>query len=857
LQELEELSRFDDLLWAKSNPIKPLLAHMVDVGVCMRSYLDAPYTSGVLSLLAELLGCSKEAATDISSYVASLHDIGKAVSHFQKKDELLWAAWKSRFSNLTSFLWEDFRHEVYGEQILRKMWEDNGFFKDDRLCGMFATVIRLHHQGKPVVIRRDNNAFWLGIQINLEAVLRDVFKPRFDFVQCRNLSAAGLLLSGLVILCDWVASSKAYDNLIYSGNLKDYIIYSVETAQRTLRSYGLVSDTRFPIASRFCDMWPEIPKDGLRPIQRACETLPLAPLTIIEAPMGEGKTEAALYLAGRLCQKYGKSGIYMALPTAATSNQMFGRVEKMLGRLDVAGLRLLHGMAWVVEDEMIQGSDFSMLEAQTASEAADWLRPLRKGMLAGSAVGTVDQAMKSALCIKYGALRFVGLSNKVLIVDEIHAYDTYMSVIIARLLSWCNALSIPVILLSATMQDAQKMKYLGCYGGNDAAKLDSAYPLLTSVFQDGTVEQYPVEEVHMHREYRFLLHEFTDDAAVLADFAVRKVANGGNLCMMLNTVKRAQEVYEQVKERADGETLILLFHARFTASRRAAIERECLSLFGKGDGCKRPVKAILVCTQVVEQSLDIDFDGMISEIAPVDLLLQRAGRVHRHPRSRPSSMATPLIDVIIPPRDEAKEPKARFGVNALIYQAYILKKTEDFLLRQVVIRMPEDIRHCINAVYAGENGHLEYLNAYVMMNTKNEMQTADAAAVTLPVPVQDVFFADNCLHWRMSLSDADQGDFASLSYAATRQGQDSIRVALLDESLYQRALSQELGSADIKAIYLQSVSISAKKVADAENRIKSGILKGLVLLANSDSNQYKAGEYAFSYDDEYGVRDSC
>ena len=855
MQELEELSRFDDLLWAKSNPLRPLLAHMVDVGVCMRSYLDTPYASGIIGLLADLLDCSREAATDISSYVASLHDIGKAVSHFQKKDELLWAAWKSRFSNLTSFLWEDFRHEVYGEQILRKLWEDNGFFEDDRLCGMFATVIRLHHQGKPVVYRRDNNAFWSAIQVNLEAVLRDIFKPRFELIRCRNLSATGLLLSGMVILCDWVASSKTYDNLIYSGNLKEYIVQSAETAHRTLKSYGLVSDTRFPGVSLFCDMWPEIPKDGIRPIQRACETLPLSPLTIIEAPMGEGKTEAALYLAGRLCQEYGKSGIYMALPTAATSNQMFGRVEQMLSRLDIAGLRLLHGMAWVVEDEMVQGNDFSMLEAQTAAEAADWLRPLRKGMLAGNAVGTVDQAMKSALCIKYGALRLVGLSNKVLIVDEIHAYDTYMSVIIARLLSWCNAFSIPVILLSATMQDAQKMKYFSCYGASDSTILEPAYPLLTSVFQDGTVVQHPVEEVHMRREYRFFLREFADDTASIADFAVSKVIEGGNLCVMLNTVKQAQEVYEQVKERADRETLVLLFHARFTASRRADIERKCLSLFGKGEGSRRHPKVILVCTQVVEQSLDIDFDGMISEIAPIDLLLQRVGRVHRHPHSRPFLMKMPAIDIILPPRDDTKEPKARFGVNALIYQAYILKRTEDFLLGQSVIRMPEDIRQCVNAVYAGENEHLEYLNAYVMMNTRNEMQTADAAAVTLPEPIRDVFFADGSMNWRMSLSDADQGDFASLSYAATRQGQDSIRVAMLDESLYQKALSQELGSDDIKAIYLQSVSISAKKVADAENRITSGILKGLVLLARSDSNQYKAGEYTFSYDDEYGVRD--
>lgn len=722
---------------------------------------------------------------------------------------------------------------------------------------MFATVIRLHHQGHKVVPRQDNNPFWSVIQENLEAVMRGTFNPQFRSLKCNNLSASGLLLSGLVILCDWVSSSKAYDNLLYTGDLDEYIECSENTALKTLHVFGLVNDINIPHLNSFNDMWPDIPPDGLRPIQKACEGLPLAPLTIIEAPMGEGKTETALYLAYRLCQAYNKSGIYMALPTSATSNQMFGRVDEMLRRQNIDGLRLLHGMAWVVEDEIVQaGTDFSALDSSEASEAADWLRPLRKGLLAGNAVGTVDQAMKSALCIKYGVLRWVGLSNKVLIIDEIHAYDTYMSVIIARLISWCNVLSIPVILLSATMQDAQKKKYLNCYGVSASMKLEPAYPLMTTVLQDGRIEQLPVEKVHMRREYSFILREFGDDAAALADFVVQKVSQGGNICVMLNTVKRAQEVYEQVKERTGEETLLLLFHARFTASRRAEIERKCLCLFGKKEGSRRVEKAILICTQVVEQSLDIDFDGMISEIAPVDLLLQRAGRVHRHSHSRPSLMAVPLIDIIIPPSDDTMDPKDRFGINALIYQAFILKRTEDYLSKHSVIRMPEDIRQCINTVYADENEHMEYLNAYIMMSTGRELQTADAAAVILPEHEEGVFFADSNLHWRMSLSDDDQGDFASLSYAATRQGQDSIRVALLEDPLYQKALSLDLDSHSVKAVFLQSIGISAKKIKDAEPRIKSGILKGLIPLLRNDSSPYQAGQYLFTYDDEYGVRDT-
>lgn len=229
-----------------------------------------------------------------------------------------------------------------------------------------------------------------------------------------------------------------------------------------LQASGLYRQ-RNPGGRTFCEVWPNIPPEGMRPLQKEVERLFLQTeerisLVLLEAPMGEGKTEAGLYAALQMARQWKKTGFYVGLPTSATANQMAGRMRELLafhGREEP--VRLLHAMAWLVDGET---PGDPVIHTEDAAIARRWLEPLRRGLLSSYAVGTVDQAMMAVLPVKYGVLRLLGLSGKALVIDELHAYDVYMSEILFCLLQWCRALEIPVVLLSATLPPE---KSASCY----------------------------------------------------------------------------------------------------------------------------------------------------------------------------------------------------------------------------------------------------------------------------------------------------------------------------------------------------------------------------------------------------------
>jgi CRISPR-associated endonuclease/helicase Cas3 len=257
--------------------------------------------------------------------------------------------------------------------------------------------------------------------------MKTLFAPDFSAVQsCRHLDAACVTVWGLVVLSDWLASGQeAFRQIPESLSPEEYISASREAALRAVEAAKLADGARLPDGV-FTDLWPELAA-GLRPVQASCEVLTRgwspenAPgLILIEAPMGEGKTEAALYLAARLMHVWGKSGFYMALPTAATSNSMYARLRDFLNGHGMGGLRLMHAQSWMVEDGLDGGE----------GEARTWLAPKKRAMLSQYAVGTVDQAMMGVLRVRSGVVRLLGLAGKVLILDEVHAYDAYMQGII-------------------------------------------------------------------------------------------------------------------------------------------------------------------------------------------------------------------------------------------------------------------------------------------------------------------------------------------------------------------------------------------------------------------------------------------
>ena len=814
-----------------------LRTHLLTAGICARTYLHAPSSQVVLSYLSDKWNTTSEGAVSRVSYLCAVHDIGKAHPSFQQKDP----EWAGRIGEAGAELElnrelfrEKFRHEYYSAKVMKRIWKRKGLSSRER--ELWSTVLSLHHQRPVPALGNEpepRNPEWITIQDALEDEMAAFFLKDEKLTHPDNMDAAGMLITSLIILSDWVASSGLMED---AEGMEIRMIE--ERAERTMRLYGLISDHVFPDIADFHQMWPGISRP--RPLQLACDVLqPDAALTIIEAPMGEGKTEAALYLAARQCDASDRRGVYMALPSQATSNQMHTRMDAMLDVVDYDKTRLLHGNAFLYEETAFHTED--------ELTALKWTRPTRMGLLGANAVGTVDQAMAAVLLSKFSVIRLAGLMNKVLIIDEIHAYDMYMSKILEILLCWCRDLDIPVILLSATLQSAQKTRYLSCFGAEP--ELSDAYPLITQVSPVGETVQMPVE-ASSHYSYTFTPVCFDESTDALAEVSLGRVEEGGCYAILVNTVRRAQEIYQSLLQRKPNDVELFLFHGRFTVKDRERIEKKCVEAFGR-DRSHRPQKGILVATQVVEQSIDLDFDGMISELAPVDLLLQRAGRLHRHREyARPKGFESPVLEVMMPQPGKTDNLERRYGGSGYVYEPFLLYNTEELLKNEKQVRIPEDIRGVIETVY--RNVTDENRETWLKRQFKGELEKSQAQGCSWPLPEEDSFFP---MEKQPIMYVSDQGDgFENTSEASTRLGDDSVRIAFCSDTDFRSALSGTADPETVRRIYMSSVSVRLNgRLREGEDvvHVQRGKLAGFWCLKGESGA--RSGDYMIKNDSVLGI----
>ena len=829
---------YDTFLWAKSDPFVSLYTHMLCVGICAQELILAPSSECYLSFLKDSFGYDSGQVKNIIGYVCSLHDIGKAHPLFQRKAEKQYEQWKkggfgSLFQNEIEI--EPFRHEYYSGKILKRIWAESDI--DPDASELFASIIELHHQKrKPRRIKEPKATEWSFIQRQLECRMSDFFLNNTDLIFPHNTDATGMLITGILIIADWIASSSFFD--LVEGKTNDEIRKHSRTVIERL---GLISDGTKLKCGSFQETWPDI--DEPRPIQQVCEDLdPSAILTIIEAPMGEGKTEAALFFAARVSQYYRKRGFYMALPTQATSDQMHQRINGLLNAHGIREARLLHGNAKLFEE-------VDHFQTEDDTEAMKWMRPLRMGLLEENGVGTVDQVMAAVLLSRFSMIRFVGLENKVLIIDEIHAYDMYMSEIIGKLLEWCRALQIPVILLSATLQDSQKQRYLKCFAAK-SVDTSKGYPLLTQVLPEGDLIEKEARASSI-KEIVFISERIGYDPETIADRAMEKVAYGGCIALIMNTVKHAQEVFLACKLIKPEDVELILFHGRFPVGRRKEIESICVRKFGKKRD-ERPLKGILIATQVVEQSIDLDFDCMFSEIAPIDLLLQRAGRVHRHTcNARPEKMVRPEIVVLLPNELDTNDIKKRFGSSGVIYEPFVLSNTESIIGNGLKIELPNDVRDIIEKAYNSVTAENIKAHFSMMLEQGSMKNKADACIYT--DPKEDTFFPIE-RPFPFILAATDDG-YDGNAETATRLGNDQIRIAFCSEDQF-KAVKNETDTLEMdRSIYLNSVSVRIYPGdIDEAKAIKAqkGMLRGIYLV--NGERYSELGNYRLYNDIDLGVR---
>lgn len=819
-------------LWAKSEPRHPLPCHLLDVGTVAETLVSAGPFEGTKRRFEQATGCPEYAVIPWLAYLSSLHDLGKCHPEFQGQGgpELMRALVEKDLGCRRTLI--SFRHEAVSAAWVMDRLIEEGW--PAPAANALAAAIRGHHGNFAAEAAADSpgkGQRWLELRAELARVMRDVFRPPLWTAQAFiDHSAAGLLLSGLIVLSDWIASNSELFTLGWEGaEVAEYLPVSRARARAAVRRLGLAETGLRGICGDFRSMWPEIAEP--RRLQDAVESAEaggMTPgLTIIEAPMGEGKTEAALYLAMRWISRGAASGIYVALPTAATSNQMFGRVRELLKRHDAMaadGLQLVHGASWLLDRNTPETAPTLVDEADPdAGELAlDWFRPRKRSLLGAFAVGTVDQAEMSVLNVKHGFLRLYGLAQKVLVIDEVHAYDAYQTEIIRRLLAWCRALGTPVIVLSATLPAHRKEELLKAYAPESGPlREETAYPLITHVSLDGTVAFHPVLGSARKSTVNVVPHPglLHDPEATAQLVAQRVLAVGGCHVVIANTVGSAQEIYRCVERElsASGRNDIdlRLFHARFPAGTRQAIEEDVLSLYDKRSlspaaGTRRPERAILVATQVVEQSLDLDFDEMYSQIAPIDLLLQRSGRLHRHDRSSRPTGLDATLHVLLPNMGSMD-----FGPTARVYHPYVLARTAQCLQRSAW-HFPADMRGLVEGVYGPSKEDETELSMLGEQWRKEEAADADKALQYLiPEPLQAGY---KLARLRAGAYTENDGNIRTYFTARTRIGEESLRAVLLEGDEFEDVLrSRKAPERDVlEEIMLRAVSLPVWWLANAE-----------------------------------------
>ncbi len=548
-----------------------------------------------------------------------------------------------------------------------------------------------------------------------------------------------MLLTGLLIMADWIASNPYYFPLIDIDSAGSFDIYPerIEIAWEKFNKQNMqpwAPDCYVANSDSFSKRFKYIAKD-IKPNDVQKQFMDIINHTdgkgvyILEAPMGYGKTEAALYAAEALATKTGASGIFFGLPTQATTNGIFTRLipwARSQSEETVQTINLAHGMAELNDDyrDLFEGNAEISSDEDQNLIVHEWFRGRKQKLLADFVIGTVDQLLLAGLSRKHVMLRHLGLAGKVVILDECHAYDAYMNHYMDCVLRWLGSYGVPVIILSATLPAKRRTEIVTAYIGeknlkseDEKWKTSRGYPLLT--WTDGN-EPNSLEIPYTGKKTPVTIKKISDDSVI--ENLSEALADGGCAGVIVNTVKRAQELSQIIEESIPGVT-VLLFHSQFIAPDRAEREKDLLERIGKNSTPEQRNKLVIVGTQVLEQSLDIDFDFLITDLCPMDLLLQRIGRLHRHERIRPEKLKQAQCVVLGASDEDLVEQ------SVLIYGRWILAQTKALLPDEIIL--PNDIPDLVQETYKDSDQHENDWNAYRMQILKQQNK-ADQFCISKP-----------------------------------------------------------------------------------------------------------------------------
>jgi CRISPR-associated endonuclease/helicase Cas3 len=617
--------------------------------------------------------------------LAALHDIGKVSPGFQAKCEAWLVRWRLRDQAVKEgWSVRESDHAKISQFTVQSLFRNSHLHP-------WAAAVGAHHgriKGERVRVGEP----WEAARLRLAANLTQEFAPLPD----QPPSDAILwLVAGLITVADWIGSNEIYFPL-------DARWDPPERRQRARKALTAINWNSVEVRrwAGFPDIFPEIPQANS--LQTTTAQLVESPgIYVIEGPMGCGKTEAALAAAYQLLAAGKATGLYFALPTQVTSNRIHLRVQPFVKRISVhpEDVRLAHGASWLAESE-------PPLELRPASSDPDaqvdaragrsWFASAKRALLTPYGVGTIDQALLGIVAAKHFFVRQFGLAGKVVILDEVHSYDLYTGTLIGVLVKRLRELQCTVIILSATLTGKRRRELLGLAHDQPVS---AAYPLVSGIA--GSVIERPCEPPPSKT-----IQIRSVSSALPVQEAIDRARRGECLLWIRNTVDAAQETYRALQSaNFEGGPSTGLLHSRFPFFRREQLENDWMNQLGKDPGT-RPNGCILVSTQVAEQSVDIDADLLITDLAPTDMLLQRIGRLWRHDRpTRPCAQPEVWIQMPQPAEAALRDMSKRqllqaLGKSARVYAPYVLLRSLQQWDGRAAITLPGDIRAILEATYA-------------------------------------------------------------------------------------------------------------------------------------------------------------
>jgi CRISPR-associated endonuclease/helicase Cas3 len=646
--------------------------------------------------------------------------------------------------------------------------------------------------------------------------------------------------------------------------------------------------------------------------------------------MGEGKTNTALTAAEMLAARFGADGVLVGMPTQATSDPMFTNVRDWVGKVG-AGLdgqvALLHGKRrfnreWrelleaggdspddfyggVAEDDPygLNPAVFGEDDHCERKAPAEWFLGSKRGLLSPFVVGTIDQLLFAATRTKHVMLRMAGLAGKVVVLDEVHAADVYMSQFLMEGLWWLGQAGVPVVLLSATLPPAQRQALVAAYLAGAASQEDfevselpksRGYPSVTAAWMGAEGAEYLVEHAPSWRKDLKVgvevlaegpttsSNRWGEDAQdqpgvspadeAVADLLEERLQDGGCALIIRNTVPRAQDTYRALRQRFGGQ--VRLLHGRLHAEHRAERTQECLELLGPpGEGRRpRPSQLIVVATQLAEQSFDVDADLLVTDLAPIDLLLQRIGRVHRRADThRPERVSVPRVVVTgFAPRSGAAP--SILPASKGIYGRYLLLRTAALVtaVDGGEWSVPGQVPSLVAQVY-GEDAQVvpaEWAEAereaYREWTDKQRRRAESAAPFLLTRFGEHTSATLDGLHYGGSPQGLKEQQFQAL----VRDGEPSIEVVLVrgDERGFQTLRGRSLGvngeaSVDLLDEVLGATVRLPSKLTEVAERDLTPLdgwrdhpwLRYSKALVLNEQASAALGDYTLRYDEDLGL----